>query len=61
MRMRCDDRYGSLSLFYGGLESLLGPPKMYKGAGHVRALAVMARDGTWSPMDQPLSRSLRLH
>jgi len=23
--------YGSLSLFYGGLESLLGPPKMYKG------------------------------
>ncbi|KOO33679.1 ankyrin repeat protein [Chrysochromulina tobinii] len=24
--------YGSLSLFYGGLESLLGPPKMYKGA-----------------------------
>jgi hypothetical protein len=27
-------RYGSLSLFYGGLESLLGPPKMYKGAQH---------------------------
>ena len=26
--------YGSLSLFYGGLESLLGPPKMYKGAAH---------------------------
>ena len=26
--------YGSLSLFYGGLESLLGPPKMYKGANH---------------------------
>ena len=26
--------YGSLSLFYGGLESLLGPPKMYKGPGH---------------------------
>ena len=26
--------YGSLSLFYGGLESLLGPPKMYKGAQH---------------------------
>ena len=26
--------YGSLSLFYGGLESLLGPPKMYKGATH---------------------------
>ena len=24
--------YGSLSLFYGGLESLLGPPKMYKGS-----------------------------
>ena len=23
--------YGSLSLFYGGLESLLGPPKMYLG------------------------------
>ena len=27
--------YGSLSLFYGGLESLLGPPKMYKGPSHV--------------------------
>ena len=26
--------YGSLSLFYGGLESLLGPPKMYKGPQH---------------------------
>ena len=26
--------YGSLSLFYGGLESLLGPPKMYKGLQH---------------------------
>lgn len=26
--------YGSLSLFYGGLESLLGPPKMYKGSQH---------------------------
>ena len=26
--------YGSLSLFYGGLESLLGPPKMYRGAEH---------------------------
>ena len=26
--------YGSLSLFYGGLESLLGPPKMYKGTQH---------------------------
>ena len=24
--------YGSLSLFYGGLESLLGPPKLYKGS-----------------------------
>ena len=24
--------YGSLSLFYGGLESLLGPPKMLKGS-----------------------------
>ena len=24
--------YGSLSLFYGGLESLLGPPKMFKGS-----------------------------
>ena len=24
--------YGSLSLFYGGLESLLGPPKMVKGS-----------------------------
>ena len=26
--------YGSLSLFFGGLESLLGPPKMYKGPSH---------------------------
>ena len=26
--------YGSLSLFFGGLESLLGPPKMYKGPNH---------------------------
>ena len=24
--------YGSLSLFYGGLESLLGPPKMVRGS-----------------------------
>ena len=24
----------ALSLFYGGLESLLGPPKMYKGPNH---------------------------
>lgn len=26
--------YGTLSLFYGGLESLLGPPKMFKGGEH---------------------------
>ena len=28
--------YGSLSLFYGGLESLLGPPKMYKARAHTQ-------------------------
>jgi len=30
--------YGSLSLFYGGLESLLGPPKMYQGAHEEKSL-----------------------